>query len=61
MKDIKVKFSGRIAPSGKRTGVPYMIGKSRLELLNKSGKFDIEIIEEPKAAKKTKRKKINSF
>ena len=58
MKDIKVKFKGLYAPSGKRTGVEYFVGKARLEQWKKSGKFDIEVLEEPKAKpKKEKAKK----
>ena len=45
MKDIKVKFKGLCAPSGKRTGVEYFVGKARLEQWKKSGKFDIEVLE----------------
>ena len=58
MKDIKVKFKGVYAPSGKTTGVEYMVGKARLEQWKKIGKFDIEVLEEPKAKpKKEKAKK----
>jgi hypothetical protein len=56
MKDIKVKFTGAFAPSGKRTGVEYMVGKARLDQWKKTGKFDIEI-EMPKESKPKKKKK----
>ena len=54
MKNIKVIFRGTKAPSGKTTDIEYMIGKDRLELLKKSGMFDMEIIksESPKPKKK---------
>ena len=57
MKDIKVIFRGTKAPSGKTTNIEYMIGKDRLELLKKSGMFDMEIIksESPKPKKKAKK------
>jgi len=58
MKDIKVKFKGVFAPSGKRTDVDYMVGKARLDQWKKYGKFDIEVLEEPKEKpKKEKAKK----
>jgi|TARA_B100000519_G_scaffold89118_1_gene77232 hypothetical protein len=56
MKDIKIKFKGVFSPSGKRTDVEYMVGKARLEQWKKSGKFDIEVLEEPKA--KPKKEKV---
>ena len=55
MKDIKVIFRGTKAPSGKTTDIEYMIGKDRLELLKKSGMFDMEIIK-PEAQKPKKKK-----
>ena len=56
MKDIKVIFRGTKAPSGKTTNIEYMIGKDRLELLKKSGMFDMEIkSESPKPKKKAKK------
>ena len=57
MKDIKVKFKGAFSPSGKRTGVPYMVGKARLEQWEKDGKFDIEVLEKPKPQAKPKKEK----
>lgn len=55
MKDIKVKFKGVFAPSGKRTGVEYMVGKARLDQWKKYGKFDMEV-EMPKEIKPKKKK-----
>jgi len=55
MKDIKVKFKGVFAPSGKRTGVEYMVGKARLDQWKKNSKFDMEI-EMPKEVKPKKEK-----
>ena len=55
MKDIKVKFKGVFAPSGKRTDVDYMVGKARLDQWKKNGKFDMEI-EMPKEVKPKKKK-----
>ena len=54
MKDIKVKFKGTFAPSGKRTGVQYMAGKARVDQWKKNKNFDMEI-EMPKV--KTEPKK----
>ena len=56
MKDIKVTFRGRTAPSGKVTGIPYLVGIARLEQWEKSGKFDIEV-EKPSAPKSKKKYK----
>tara|TARA_R100000808_G_C2078695_1_gene103371 strand:+ start:175 stop:366 length:192 start_codon:yes stop_codon:yes gene_type:complete len=58
-KDIKVIFRGFKAPSGKNTDVEYFIGKARLEQLQATKMFDIEIVEEskPKAKKTTPKKK----
>ena len=55
MKDIKVIFKGGNAPSGKRSGATYMVGKARLEAWKKSGKFEMDI-EMPKAKSKAKPK-----
>ena len=57
MKDIKVLFRGTFSPSGKETGIPYMVGKARLEQWEKDGKFDIEILEQPKPKADPKKKK----
>ena len=58
MKDIKIKFNGVFAPSGKRTNVEYMVGRARLDQWKKVSKFDIEVLEEPKSKpKKEKAKK----
>ena len=54
MKDIKVKFKGVFAPSGKRTDVDYMVGKARLDQWKKNKKFDMEI-EMPKEIKPKKK------
>ena len=55
MKDIKVKFKGGKAPSGKRTGAVYAVGKARLDQWKKDGRFDMEI-EMPKESKPKKEK-----
>ena len=55
MKDIKVKFKGAFAPSGKRTGVQYMAGKARVDQWKKNKNFDMEI-EMPKESKPKKQK-----
>ena len=60
MKDIKVIFRGTKAPSGKTTDIQYMISKERLELLEKSGMFNMEI-EKPKAEPKKKKAKKESI
>ena len=62
MKDIKVKFKGAFAPSGKRTGVQYMAGKARVDQWKKNKNFDMEIEmpkvkTEPKKAPKAKKEK----
>ena len=62
MKDIKVKFKGTFAPSGKRTGVQYMAGKARVDQWKKNKNFDMEIEmpkvkTEPKKAPKAKKEK----
>ena len=56
MKDIKVIFKGNKAPSGKVTEKEYYNGKKYLENLESSGKFDIEILEQPKKESKEKPK-----
>lgn len=55
-KDIKVIFRGNKCPSGKSNNVEYFIGKKRLENLKKDGRFDIEVLEEPKPKPKPKAK-----
>ena len=60
MNDIKVIFRGTKAPSGKTTEIEYMISKERLDLLKKSGMFDMEI-EKPKAQPKKKKAKKESL
>ena len=57
MKDIKVKFKGVFTPSGKITGVEYMVGKARLEKWQKEGKFEIEVLDQPKPKVEKKAKK----
>ena len=58
MKDIKVKFKGVFAPSGKRTDVDYMVGKARLDQWKKNKKFDMEIeMRKERKPKKNKAKK----
>ena len=55
MKDIKIRFKGVFAPSGKNTGIEYMVGKARLDQWKKDGRFDMEI-EMPKESKPKKQK-----
>tara|TARA_R100000808_G_C2047007_1_gene84110 strand:- start:304 stop:495 length:192 start_codon:yes stop_codon:yes gene_type:complete len=62
MKDIKVRFKGGKAPSGKRTGATYTVGKARLDAWKKDGRFDMDIEMpkvkvEPKKAPKAKKEK----
>ena len=62
MKDIKVKFKGAFAPSGKRTGVQYMAGKARVDQWKKNKIFYMEIEmhkvkTEPKKEQKAKNEK----
>ena len=60
MKNIKVMFKGVFSPSGKRTGVEYMMGKARVDMLKKTGKFDMEIdMPKAKEIKKPSKKKAN--
>ena len=60
MKDVKVIFKGRNAPSGKTSGVTYMMGKARVDMLKKSGKYDMEIdMPKAKEIKKPSKKKAN--
>ena len=56
MKDIKVTFTGAFSPSGKKTNVPYMVGKARLEQWEKNGKFEMDV-EKPKASPKKEKPK----
>ena len=42
-KNIKVIFTGGNAPSGKRSGVAYMVGQARLDKWEKEDKFDMEV------------------
>ena len=60
MNNIRVIFRGTKAPSGKTTDIQYMISKERLELLKKSGMFNMEI-EKPKAEPKKKKAKKESI
>ena len=57
MKDIKIRFKGVFAPSGKNTGIEYMVGKARLEKWQKEGKFEIEVLDKPKPKTEKKAKK----
>ena len=60
MKDVKVIFKGRNAPSGKTPGVTYMMGKARVDMLKKTGKYDMEIdMPKAKEIKKPSKKKAN--
>jgi len=61
MKDIKVVFKSNKVPSGYNSNTEYYIGAKKLENLEKDGRFDIEVLEKPKAKKKAKAtKKTNS-
>ena len=61
MKNIKVIFKSNKAPSGMNPHTEYMIGAQKLKNLQKDGRFDIEVLEKPKAKKKAKAtKKTNS-
>tara|TARA_R100001530_G_scaffold132939_1_gene105780 strand:- start:1593 stop:1781 length:189 start_codon:yes stop_codon:yes gene_type:complete len=57
MKDIKVIFRGYKVPSGKPLNVPVMIGKARLEAYKNDGRYDMEILDQPKPKKKKAPKK----
>ena len=59
MKNIKVTFKGAFPPSGKRTDVPYMAGAARVEQWkkNKNIEMDIEMPEDSKPKKKSKKEK----
>ena len=58
MKDIKVIFNGTKAPSGKSTGIVYMMGDAKVKQLEGLG-FDMEVSrpEKPKVKKKAKKEK----
>ena len=58
-KDIKVVFRGNKSPSGKNTNIEYYIGEKYLSNLEKDGRFDIEVLEMPKATPKPKKKKTS--
>ena len=61
MKNIKVIFKSNKAPSGMNPHTEYMIGAQKLKNLQKDGRFDIEVLEKPKAKMKAKAtKKTNS-
>jgi|TARA_R110002020_G_scaffold153164_2_gene332387 hypothetical protein len=61
MKDIKVVFKSNKVPSGYNSNTEYYIGAKKLENLQNDGRFDIEVLEKPKAKKKAKAtKKTNS-
>jgi hypothetical protein len=55
MKDIKVIFRGYKVPSGKPLNVPVMIGKARLEAYKNDGRYDMEVLDQPKAKPKKKK------
>ena len=59
MKNIKVIFRGHKSPSGMDPNKEYLIGEARLNLLEKSGMFDMEVTkpEAPKPKKKSKKEK----
>lgn len=56
-KDIKVVFRGNKSPSGYNTNIEYYIGEKYLSNLEKDGRFEIEVLEKPKAKPKAKPKK----
>jgi len=60
MKDIKVIFKSNKVPSGYNSNTEYYIGKKYLSNLEKDGRFEIEVLEEPKAEPKPKKKKESS-
>ena len=60
MKDIKVIFKSNKVPSGCNSNTEYYIGAKKLENLQKDGRFDIEILERPKALPKKKQSKKES-
>ncbi len=59
-KDIKVVFRGNKSPSGYNTNIEYYIGGKYLSNLEKDGRFEIEVLEKPKAKPKPKKKKESS-
>ena len=56
MKDIKVIFKGNKHPSGYDTNKEFMIGAKYLDNLQKTGRYDIEVVEKPKPKPKPKAK-----
>ncbi len=56
MKDIKVIFKGNKHPSGYATDKEFWIGSKYLDNLQKTGKYDIEVLEKPKPKPKAKPK-----
>ena len=56
-KDIKVIFKSNKVPSGYNSNTEYYIGAARLKNLEKDGRFEIEVLEKPKAKSKAKPKK----
>ena len=57
MKDIKVMFKGNKFPSGYAVNKEFMVARKYLENLQADGRYDIEVMEMPKAAPKPKKKK----
>ena len=56
-KDIKVIFKSNKVPSGYNSNIEYYIGEKYLSNLEKDGRFEIEVLEKPKAKPKAKPKK----
>ena len=59
MKDIKVMFKGNKFPSGYSVNKEFMIGEKKLENLKADGRYDIEVMDMPKATPKPKKKKTS--
>ena len=59
MKDIKVMFKGNKFPSGYAVNKEFMIGEKKLENLKADGRYDIEVMDMPKATPKPKKKKTS--
>jgi len=55
MKDIKVIFRGNKVPSGKTLNVEQYVGAKKLKNLEKDGRFEIEVLDKPKAKSENKK------
>ena len=58
-KDIKVVFRGNKSQSGKDRNIEFYIGEKKLENLKADGRYDIEVMDMPKATPKPKKKKTS--